>query len=194
MEVILDVETKKIFDEVGGYFPDRLGISYVGTCIRDPLSGKSEMKGFFEHELDQLFSLIEQADIIIGFNCDNFDMQTLAPYYKVGKIEKFPTLDLMVRIKKSCGHRIGLDAVAQETLGVGKTGDGLDAIKFYKSGRLDELAKYCLHDVEITRDVFDYGRKHGLVKFKNKWLRPVACRVDFSYTSKKANGLQMSLL
>jgi DEAD/DEAH box helicase domain-containing protein len=192
-QLILDVETQKTFDEVGGFFPDRLGISFVGVCLRDGFSGKGEMMGFFEQDLPKLFPLLESADVIVGFNCDNFDMPTFLPYYKAD-INKIATLDLMVRIKNSVGHRIGLDAVAKETLGIGKSGDGLDAIKYYKNKMWDELKKYCLQDVAVTRDLYDHGLKTGKVKFKNKWNRLIECPVDFTFTPKKDAGVQMSLL
>ena len=123
LQLILDVETKKTFDEVGGYFPERLGISFVGVCVREGFSSKGEMQGYYEEDLPKLFPLLEQADVIVGFNIDGFDMPTFSDYYQ-GDISRIPTLDLMGRIKASAGHRIGLDAVAQETLGIGKTGDG----------------------------------------------------------------------
>ncbi|MBW7944821.1 ribonuclease H-like domain-containing protein [Patescibacteria group bacterium] len=192
-QVIFDVETQKTFDEVGGYFPDRLGISFVGVCVRDGFSGQGEMLGFFEQDLAKLFPILESADVLVGFNSDNFDIQTLVPYYS-GRVEEFPSLDLMVRIKKSAGHRIGLDAVAKETLGIGKSGDGLDAIKYYKMQQWEELSKYCLQDVAVTRDLYDYGLRTGKVKFKNKWNRLVECPVDFSFTPKESAGIQMSLI
>lgn len=192
LQVILDVETKKTFDEVGGYFPDRLGISFVGVCVRDGQSGGGEMQSYFEQDLSKLFPLLERADVVIGFNVDGFDMQTFVPYYS-GDITTIPTLDLMVRIKNSIGHRIGLDAVAKETLGVGKTGDGLDAIKYYKNKQWDELEKYCLQDVAVTRDIYDVGMQKGQVKFRNKWNRLIECPVDFSFTPKKEAGVQMSM-
>lgn len=193
VQVILDVETKKIFDEVGGYFPDRLGISFVGVCVRDGFTGKGEMMSFFEADLPKLFPILESADVLIGFNIDGFDMQTLVPYYS-GDITRFPTLDIMMRIKDVTGHRISLDAVAGETLGEHKTGNGLDAIKYYRNGQLDQLRDYCLQDVAVTRNVYDYGLKHGKVKFKNKWQRTVETPVDFSFSPKKDAGFQMSLL
>jgi DEAD/DEAH box helicase domain-containing protein len=193
LQLILDVETKKTFDEVGGYFPDRLGISFVGVCIREDMSSKGEMKGFFEQDLPELFPLLERADVVIGFNIDGFDMQTLVPYYSAD-ISRIPTLDVMMRIKDSVGHRISLDAVAQDTLGVGKSGNGLDAIKYYKNQDWQALKDYCLQDVAVTRDVYDYGLKKGLVKFRNKWNRLIECPVDFSFTPKKDAGVQMSLL
>ena len=193
LQLILDVETKKTFEEVGGYFPEKLEVSFVGVCARQGSSGQGEMLGFFEQDFKDLFPLLEKADVVIGFNIDNFDMPTLIPYYS-GDIAKIPTLDVMNRIKDSIGHRIGLDAVAKATLGIGKSGDGLDAIKYFKSGNLDALKKYCLQDVAVTRDVYDYGLNKGAVKFHNKWNRLIECKVDFSFTPKKDSGMQMSLL
>lgn len=193
LQVVLDVETKKTFDEVGGYFPDRLGISFVGVCVRDGFIGKGDMLGFFEDDMSELFPLLERADLVIGFNNDGFDMPALAPYY-TGDISAIPTLDLMVRIKDSVGHRIGLDAVAQETLGTGKTGDGLDAIKYYRTKQFEKLRDYCLQDVAVTRDVYDFGLKKGQVKFRNKWNRLIECPVDFTFAAHKNAGVQMSLL
>lgn len=57
---------------------------------------------------------------MIGFNNENFDMPALVPYYS-GDMSRIPTLDVMNRIKDSVGHRIGLDAVAQATLGIGES-------------------------------------------------------------------------
>jgi DEAD/DEAH box helicase domain-containing protein len=193
LELILDVETKKTFDDVGGFFPDRLGISFVGVCKRESQNDKGEMLSFFERDLPDLFPLLEQADVVIGFNIDNFDMPTFLPYYN-GDITKIPTLDVLTRIKESVGHRIKLDAVAQETLGVGKSGDGLDAIKYYKNQQWDELEKYCIQDVAVTRDVYDFGLTKGHVKFRNKWNRLIECPVDFSFKPNKDAGVQMSLI
>jgi len=192
-QLIFDVETQRTFDEVGGFFPDRLGISFVGVCIRDGVLGKGELLGFFEQDLPKLFPLLESADVIVGFNSDNFDLQTLVPHY-TGDVSKLPSLDLLARIKKTAGHRIGLDAVAKETLGIGKSGDGLDAIKYFKAKQWDQLQKYCLQDVAVTRDLYDFGLRTGQVKFKNKWNRLIECPVDFTFAPKKDAGIQMSLL
>ena len=193
LEVILDVETKQIFDDVGGYFPEKLGISFVGVCVRTGRFEKGEMQSYFEKDIPKLFPLLERADVVVGFNIDGFDMPTFIPYYNAD-ISRIPTLDVMDRIKKSVGHRIGLDAVAKETLGVGKSGDGLDAIKYFKSGNFEALEKYCLKDVEITRDVYDYGLKNGKVMFRNKWNRLIEAPIDFNFISSKSSGIQMSLI
>lgn len=193
LQVILDVETKKTFDEVGGFFPEKLGISFVGVCVREGTSGPGEMMSFWEKDLPKLFPLLEKADVVIGFNVDNFDMQTFVPYYNAD-ITKIPTLDVLTRIKDSAGHRIKLDTVARDTLGIGKSGDGLDAIKYYQTKQWDKLEKYCIQDVAVTRDVYDFGLQKGFVKFKNKWNRMIECPVDFSFSPQKDAGVQMSLI
>lgn len=193
LQVILDVETKKIFDEVGGYFPDRLGVSFVGVNIRHGYGEAGEFRSYFEKDLPDLFPILEKADVIVGFNVDGFDLPTLIPYY-TGDVEKLPTLDLMLRIKDSIGHRISLDAVAKETLGIGKIGSGLDAIKYYKAQDWERLEKYCLQDVKVTRDLLDHGYAKGQVQFRNKWNRLVTTPVDFTYEPKRRMGIQMSLI
>ncbi|HOZ02884.1 MAG TPA: ribonuclease H-like domain-containing protein [Candidatus Woesebacteria bacterium] len=192
-QLFFDVETKKIFDEVGGHFPDKLGVSFVGTCWREGTTGSGEMKGFFEEELDDFFRLAGEADLLIGFNSLGFDLPALSPYYR-GDLFKLQNLDLLDRIKKKLGHRISLDAVAKETIGRGKSGNGLDAIKYYQAGNRQALAEYCLEDVAITRDVYDYGLTKGKIKFRNKWNRLIEAEIDFSFVLQKDLGTQMSLI
>lgn len=192
LQVTLDVETKKTFDEVGGYFPEKLGVSFVGACIREG-GGQGEMRSYFEKDLPLLFEVIEQADLLIGFNIIGFDLPVLSHYFS-GDTNQLPVLDLLARIKDSAGHRISLDAVAKETLGIGKTGDGLDAIKYYKTQNWEALEKYCLQDVAVTRDLYDFGLRNGKVKFRNKWNRLIECPVDFTFKASQSPGTQMSLL
>ena len=192
-QVFLDVETQKAFDQVGGFFPDRLGISYVGVCVREGYDGKGEMMGFFEQDLPKLWPILEAADMMIGFNILGFDLETFRPYY-AGSMEHWPVLDLLDRIKNSTGHRVSLDAVASKTLGTQKSGSGLDAIRYYEQKEFEKLAQYCNKDVQITRDVYDFGRSKGVVKFTNKWNRLVEAQVDFNFAPKRNAGVQMTLL
>ncbi len=192
-QIFFDIETKRTFDQVEGYFPEKLGISFVGVCVRDGMHGEGEMLGFFENELDKMFDLFESADVIIGYNSDHFDLPALVPYTSID-VMQYPSLDLLARFKKATGHRVKLDIIAQETLGKGKIGDGLDAIKYYETGQLEKLRDYCLMDVAITRDVYDYGMKHGSLKYKNKWNRLIETPVDFSFKVKKSQGTQLSLI
>ena len=192
-QVFLDVETKKTFEEVGGYFPDRLGISFVGVCVREGFEGSGEMQSYFEQDLPKLWPVLESADVLIGFNILGFDLETFRNYYS-GSMEGWPVLDLLDRFKEAAGHRISLDSIATQSLGIAKSGNGLDAIRYYANKEFDKLASYCLKDVEITRDVYDYGRTKGKVKYLNKWQRLIETPIDFSFTPKQDAGVQMTLL
>jgi DEAD/DEAH box helicase domain-containing protein len=191
-QVIIDIETKKSFDQVGGYKPEDLGISFVGVIKRGGFEGKGEPLEFFESDLSKLWPVLETADVIVGFNTDGFDLPALKPYYP-GRIEALPSLDLLARFKQAQGHRVSLDAIASETLGAKKSGSGLDALEYYATGQLDKLASYCMKDVAITRDIYDYGRSHGHIKFINKWNRPITANIDFSFNTKKGNGTQLTI-
>jgi hypothetical protein len=61
----------------------------------------------------------------------------LAPY-AVFDLSQVPVLDLMRDVEKNIGLRVGLDAISEQTLGCGKTADGMDALKWWKEGKLAE--------------------------------------------------------
>jgi DEAD/DEAH box helicase domain-containing protein len=108
-------------------------------------------------------------------------------YTVIDLAHSVPTLDLMVDLEKKIGHRIGLDAVSQSTLGCGKTADGLDAIKWWRQGRKLDVARYCCFDVKVTRMVHEHGMAHGEVFYHDRlgrkqrvavgWSRPARARV-----------------
>ena len=194
--VVFDVETKKAFDEVGGYFPEKLGVSVSGvwysTTSSTSLGASGVLRAFREEEFPEMFKIFETADRIVGFNSIDFDMATLKPYY-IGDLLKLPNFDILQEVEKKVGYRVKLDALAKETLGIQKGGNGLDAITYYHEGDWEKLSKYCLQDVEITRDLYFHAVKTGELKFKNKWNELVTVAVDFSYTAKKEASVQVTL-
>jgi DEAD/DEAH box helicase domain-containing protein len=189
--VVFDVETKKAFDEVGGFYPERLGVSVSGVWYGEE-GTTGTLRGFREEEFGEMFKIFEMADRIVGFNSIDFDIATLKPYY-LGDLTKLPNFDILQEIEKKIGHRVKLDAVAKETLGIQKGGSGLDAITYFHNGEWDKLIKYCLQDVEITRDLYLHGLKTGELKFKNKWNELVKVGVDFGFHEQKDNGVQVTL-
>jgi hypothetical protein len=73
----------------------------------------------------------------------------------------------MEEIYHALGHRVKLESLAQTTLGEGKLGTGMDAIWYYKNNDWESLIKYCLEDVRVTRDLYEYGRQHGHLWYDN---------------------------
>ncbi len=183
--LVLDLETKRTFDDVGGRASlDKLGVSVVGVYDYDD----DEYKCYVESEFGQLQNHLIDASLIIGFNHVYFDMPVLQPYLSID-VTKLPCFDIMLDLEQKLGHRVGLDAVASASLGEGKSGSGLDAIRYYNEGRWDELKKYCLKDVEVTKRVLDFGIKNKKVQYRSKFGNTVKeVKVDWSlYTKNKAN-------
>ncbi|OGF75327.1 hypothetical protein A3C77_01395, partial [Candidatus Giovannonibacteria bacterium RIFCSPHIGHO2_02_FULL_45_13] len=143
-DIVFDIETKKSFDEVGGRtFFDKLGISVVGAYIY----GTDKYCAFEEHEIPEFEKLILSAPRVIGFNIHHFDLPVLRPYVSLN-FKNLATLDLMEDIERGLGFRVSLDNLAENSLGVRKSGDGMQALRWYKEGKIDEIKKYCLKDVE----------------------------------------------
>ncbi len=160
--VVLDLETQNTFREVGGFEPKKLKISLVGLYDYST----SQYLSFTEDELSQLFPYLENASTIIGFNIINFDLPVLSSYY-IGDVRKFPTIDLMKFVEKYLGFRVSLDSLVSETLGIQKNGHGLLAVEYFRNKEFDKLRQYCLSDVRLTRELFEYGKQHGRVFFKS---------------------------
>ncbi|MFH1098816.1 MAG: WYL domain-containing protein [Candidatus Uhrbacteria bacterium] len=162
--VVFDVETQREFAEVGGAQNRHLlGIAVIGAYD----SATDAFLTFLERDVLAFGKLLRTADLIIGFNSKHFDYAVIQPYLPF-EAAKLPTLDLMADLERILGHRIGLDACATATLGAGKSGDGLQAIRWFREGRIDLVQKYCLDDVRITRDLYRYGVEHGEIYFTGK--------------------------
>ncbi|MBI2340342.1 MAG: ribonuclease H-like domain-containing protein [Deltaproteobacteria bacterium] len=162
--IVLDLETKRTFDEVGGRdHLDQLQITVVGVYDYSA----QEYRTYEEREIGALQNQLIDASLIVGFNHVSFDFPVLQPYLSID-LKKLPAFDIMLDLQGKLGHRIGLDSVAQATLGAGKTGHGLDAIRFFREGKIKELKEYCLNDVKVTKEVFDYGIEKGKVHFLSK--------------------------
>lgn len=152
-KIVLDLETQKGFDEVGGRGKNHLlKISVCG--IYDYSTQKYSI--YEEHEMPKLAPVLQTADLIIGYNIRDFDFQVLQPYLNFDILE-VPYCDLLQEVAKVLGHRISLETVAQGSIGSGKSGSGKQALLYWKNGRLDLLKKYCLDDVKVTKEVYDYA-------------------------------------
>lgn len=156
--VIFDIETKKTFREAPNH--KDLGISVVGAYDYKT----DTYRTFLEEELGELFVLLENASVVIGYNSDGFDLPVLQAYYP-GDVTQFKSFDILSDIKRILGRRISLDEVVKATLGEGKSGNGLQAITYYRKGMWEELKKYCLDDVRLTKELFDYGLKEHKVYY-----------------------------
>ncbi len=159
-KIVLDIETRNTFQDVGKADPVLLDVSVV--CIYDSLT--DSYTSYLQEDLPKLWPILEGADVIITFNGEHFDMPILNKYYH-GDLLKIKHIDLMAALRESLGRRIGLNAVAQATLGIGKSGNGLDAITWWRAGEIDKIIKYCIDDVKVTKEVYEYALKNKSLKY-----------------------------
>lgn len=151
-----DIETTNTFDEVGSPNPADLDLAVV--CVHD--NETDEMTHYFKEDLGKLWPLIEQADMLVSFNGDHFDIPLLDKYY-AGDLTQIKSLDLLKEIKQVLGRRIKLDDIASATLGQSKSADGLQSIIWWRQGKIDEVVAYCKQDVVVTRKVYDFAIQNG---------------------------------
>jgi RNase_H superfamily len=173
--VFFDLETQKSADEVGGWDKIRdmrmsVGVTYSTT--------RGDYKIYGEKDVDDLLTELQRADLVVGFNNLGFDYEVLHGY-TILDLRQLPTLDMLVEIKKILPHRLSLDSIAHATMGVEKTSEGLQAIRWWKEGKLMEIAEYCCYDVKITKLVYEYGAANKQLFYTNKFGSKLSVAINW---------------
>ncbi len=171
-----DLETKKSADEVGGWENiSRMGMS-VGVTF-STTTGAYRIYG--ENNVDELIRDLQRADLVVGFNNLRFDYEVLHGYTALD-LRQIPTLDMLVDLQNRLQHRLSLDSIATATFGVEKTAEGLQAIQWYKEGKLLDIAEYCCYDVKLTRLVHEYGVNNRQLFYHNRFGKKLSVDVSWS--------------
>ncbi len=160
--VVFDLETQNTFQDAGSNDPVDLDIS-VG-CAYDSLTNTYTTVAI--DELSKLWPIFEQAEVLVGYNSNHFDIPLLNKYYP-GDLSTIKSIDLLEDIRNSLGRRLKLDMVAQATIGAKKSANGLQAIKWWREGNIEDIKKYCKQDVKVTKEIFEYALEHKKVLFKD---------------------------
>ncbi len=173
--VYFDLETQKSADEVGGWDNVRNMRMSCGVTFS---TQRGAYKIYAEQHVDELITELLRADLVVGFNSLRFDYEVLHGY-SVIDLRQVPTLDMLIELQKTMNHRLPLDAIAHSTLGVEKTAEGMQAINWFRQGRLLEIAEYCCYDVKITKLVHEFGLAHRQLFYKNRFGNKVAVPVSW---------------
>jgi len=164
--VYFDLETQKSADEVGGWGNSRrMGMS-VGVTYSTARGG---YQIYGERQVNDLIEELRRADLVVGFNIAHFDYEVLQGHNEFFDYAQLHTLDLLEDLKKSLSHRLSLDAIATASLGIEKTADGMEALRWFKEGRLMDIAEYCCYDVKVTKLVHEFGAANKQVFYHNKF-------------------------
>ncbi len=173
--LFFDIETQKSAEEVGGW-QNLADMKLALAVTYNDLS--SQFKTYHEKDVDRLLFDLVMADRVVGYNIDRFDLPVLKGYTN-WDLSRVRTFDMLADIYRKLGFRLKLTDLAEATLGVGKSADGLQALKWWKEGRVDLIEQYCRRDVEVTRDLFVFGRRNGYVLYRDRDGRPLRLPVDW---------------
>jgi len=158
--IVFDIET---IPQPGATSFDALTQDITVVGIHDSKSGT--YRCFEVEELPELWKILEQSDILVGYNSDHFDIPVLNRYYP-GDLTLLKSVDILKEIARVLGRRVRLNAVATGTLGAKKSGDGLEAQEWWRQGEKEKVKSYCLKDVELTKKIFDFALENSAVKYE----------------------------
>jgi len=160
--LFFDLETQKLADEVGGW--DRKRDMRMSVGVVYDLEAQV-FREYRENEIPALLEDLQSARLVVGFNVRSFDYEVLSAYVPREAWDAIPTLDLLEAVRSRLGRRVRLDDLAKATLGKGKLADGVEAVHWFRAGDFGKLLEYCRHDVEVTRELWEFGRANGYVLF-----------------------------
>ncbi|MBT5320856.1 MAG: helicase [Verrucomicrobiales bacterium] len=173
--VYFDLETKHSADEVGGWSHiDKMGMS-IGVTYS---TARGDYKIYGEPEVEELIKELQRADLVVGFNHIRFDYRVLEGY-SIFDFSQVPSLDMLIVLNEKLGHRLKLDSIAQATLGCEKSAEGLQALEWFKQGKMAEIAEYCCFDVKITKLVHEYAAAHGHLFYNNRFGNKLKVEVEW---------------
>ena len=173
--VSFDLETMRSADEVGGWSNiHKMGMA-CGVCY-DSVDGQYHV--YEEKDVADLIRHLQRADLVVGFNHVRFDYTVLRGYSSFD-FNKLPNFDILLDVTERLGHRLKLDSLVTATLEAKKSADGLQSLKWVKEGRLDLVIDYCKKDVEVTKDLFEYGLREGKVLYYSRSADKVVLDVDW---------------
>ena len=162
--VVFDLETQRSAAEVGGWDKAHLMRMSCGI-VWD--SREDRFVTYLENQVEDLIEHLKRADLVVGFNVIGFDYSVLRGYTNFD-FRSVNTLDMLREVKSHLNYRISLNALASATLDAPKSADGLQALQWWKEGRLDLIEQYCRDDVKITRDLFQHGVDEGYLVFDRR--------------------------
>jgi DEAD/DEAH box helicase domain-containing protein len=162
--VYFDLESQKLFEEVGGRDASKLLLACGVTWS----TARNDFAVYWEKDAQALIAELKSADRVIGFNTIKFDYEVLKPYAPNENLRAIRSTDMLQDIYRTLNFRLSLDSIARATLGTTKTADGVMSVEWFRKGELDKVAEYCKTDVDITRRVYEFGRDNGFVHYYSR--------------------------
>jgi len=170
--IVFDIETQNFFTDkgVGWNNFEALRISVIALFSYN----QNKYFVFEEKELTDAIDFFRNSKILVGFSINRYDVPVLNIYFQKMKINpelnlwEKQRIDLLEEIESLYGQRISLSKLAEANLGEKKERHGSEAGDLFFSGQIEELKKYCLKDVELTKKIYDLYLNQNRLIFPDK--------------------------
>jgi DEAD/DEAH box helicase domain-containing protein len=161
--VALDLETQRSFEDVGG----RDHLELLGLAVAVVYDSLTHgLMSYWEADAARLILHLKSADLVVGYNLLGFDYRVLEAYGH--DLPRRRTLDLMIDLERKLGFRPRLDDVLEANLGLHKSADGLQSLRWWKAGRADLVEEYCRNDVRATWQLYQHGCRSGRIQVPSR--------------------------
>ena len=170
--IVFDIETQNFFTDkgVGWNNFEALRISVIALFSYN----QDKYFVFEEKELTDAIDFFRNSKALVGFSINRYDVPVLNIYFQKMKINpelnlwEKQRIDLLEEIESLYGQRISLSKLAEANLGEKKERHGSEAGDLFFSGQIEELKKYCLKDVELTKKIYDLYLNQNRLIFPDK--------------------------
>ena len=128
--------------------------SEIGAFVSWLDGGKGAYIAFMEEDVDEFLALLQQADLIVGYNQIWFDLPVLQKYAKFDLL-KLPNYDIILKLSAKIGNKLKLNDVCRANFDDDLKTDSYTTYRhYYKQGKWLELIDYCMNDVRLTEKLF----------------------------------------
>lgn len=165
---VYDLEIKNPIEKIQGGWNNHaaMGISCLGLYDYD----EDRYMAFDDHTKDEFLKKYfhnEQVSLVT-FNGLKFDNEVVVKNWNGNSPPLHKPYDILHEVWQALGktsfHKgVSLGALCTETLHIKKSGSGAFAPQLFEEKRFAELYSYCLHDVWMTKKLFDFIKLHGYV-------------------------------
>ena len=183
MVIALDIETKNLSTEIGGWgnthmfvvstvatWDGQIGKIYVEKDLTDKIVAKSNTQVLpmrqLKYDLDDIY---KSGQKLLGHNIVAFDLPVLRDSLDIYCVRKFLNdkqyIDTSRELTKQYGERFRLQNLVDNTLGETKSLESVMAPALWKQGEYQEVVDYCLKDCKLVYDLYKHGQENMLKAF-----------------------------
>ena len=183
MVIALDIETKNLSTEIGGWgnthmfvvstvatWDGQIGKIYVERDITDKIVAKSNTQVLpmrqLKYDLDDIY---KSGEKLLGHNIAAFDLPVLRDSLDIYCVRKFLNdkqyIDTSRELTKQYGERFRLQNLVDNTLGETKSLESVMAPALWKQGEYQEVVDYCLKDCKLVYDLYKHGLDNDIKAF-----------------------------